>query len=173
VSDNLGIAEINKMDAPSFIAVLGGVFEHSPWIAERAFAAKPFKDVDTLHLAMIEVVSVASEEEQLALIRAHPDLAGKVARAGEMTDFSVSEQASVGLDQMSQEEFDTFNRLNTAYKDRFGFPFIVAVRDHDKASILQAYDERQKNESSTERAEAMKNILRITELRLKDLFSTV
>ena len=116
---------------------------------------------------------MASEEEQLALIRAHPDLAGKVARAGEMTDFSVSEQASVGLDQMSQEEFDTFNRLNTAYKDRFGFPFIVAVRDHDKASILQAYDERQKNESSTERAEAMKNILRITELRLKDLFSTV
>lgn len=163
----MNIADINAMDAKTFTLALGGVFEHSSWIAERAFAKRPFGSTQNLHTTMAQVLTKASNQEQLDLILAHPDLAGKAARAGEMTDHSVHEQASVGLDAMSDEDFERFHQLNTAYRNKFGFPFIIAVMDNTKDSILQAFVDRLNNQPDVEQANALKNILRITELRLQ------
>ena len=165
----LTIAEINAMSAEAFLAALGAVFEHSPWIAERAFRARPFADRAALHRAMTAVVEAAGPDEQLGLIRAHPDLAGKAARAGAITVESVSEQAAAGLDRLSEAEFERFGRLNSRYQDRFAIPFIIAVRDHDKHAILAAFEARLGHDAEAERAEAVRQILRITELRLADL----
>ncbi|HKU99426.1 MAG TPA: 2-oxo-4-hydroxy-4-carboxy-5-ureidoimidazoline decarboxylase, partial [Vineibacter sp.] len=134
----------NTLDHTTFLARVGPVFEHSPWIAERAWAARPFDGVAGLHRAMMQAVAAASADEQLALLRAHPDLAGKAARARTMTADSTQEQAGVGLDRLSEAEYVRFDRLNTAYRDTFGFPFIVAVKRHTKESILAAYETRLK-----------------------------
>lgn len=163
------LAEINALDRAGFVAALGAVFEHSPWVADLAYAARPFADVATLHRAMVAAVATAGAERQLALIRAHPDLAGKAARAGALGAHSTREQAGAGLDRLSEEEFARFHRLNDAYQARFGFPFIIAVRDHDKASILAAFETRLAHDAAAERAEALRNIARIAELRLADL----
>jgi len=165
------ISDINAMDDEAFTLALGGVFEHSPWIAKRAFANRPFGSIEDLHASMTSVVKNANEQEQLDLILAHPDLAGKAARAGDMTDHSVHEQASVGLDQLSDAEYNLFHELNTAYRDKFGFPFIIAVMDNTKDSILQAFTDRLENGSDIEKNNALKNILRITEIRLKAMIS--
>ena len=147
---------------------MGDVFENSPWLVERAAAALPYASRDALVATLVDVMNEAARDEQLALIRAHPDLAGKAARAGELTGSSTREQASVGLDQLTDEEFDRFSRLNRDYQARFGFPFIIAVRDHSKESILAAFVTRLNNDPATEIAEAIRNIARIVSLRIGD-----
>lgn len=163
----LTLDAVNGLGAAEFAAAFGGIFEHSPWVADRARAARPFKSLDDLHGAMRLVVQASSEAEKLALIRAHPDLAGKAARAGAMTASSVAEQASAGLDRMSEDEFERFHRLNDAYRRRFGFPFIICVRKHTKESILAAYDRRLKNDQTAETTAALAEIFDIARLRLE------
>ena len=165
------LADINAMDRAAFVAALGAVFEHSPWIAEEAWPARPFAEIAALHAAMAAVVDRAGPDAQIALIRAHPDLAGRAARAGTLGAHSTAEQASAGLDRLSDAEFQRFHRLNDAYRARFGFPFIVAVRDHTKASILEAFERRLAHDAADERREALANIKRIAALRLAALIS--
>jgi len=162
---------LNALDRTAFLALVGPVFEHSPWVAERAWAARPFDGVDGLHRAMIQVVADASPDEQLALLRAHPDLAGKAARAGTMTTDSTREQAGAGLDRMSDAEYARFDRLNGAYRDKFGFPFIVAVRRHTRETILAAYETRLKNDRDSEVKTALREVGTITRLRLDALLA--
>jgi 2-oxo-4-hydroxy-4-carboxy-5-ureidoimidazoline decarboxylase len=162
------LAEINNGGTAQFVDVLGDVFENSPWLVERAAAALPYASRDALIANLMDVMNNAAQDEQLALIRAHPDLAGKAARAGDLTDNSTREQASVGLDQLTDEEFDLFSRLNGDYQARFHIPFIIAVRDHTKGSILAAFETRLNNEPASEIAEAMRNIARIVSLRIID-----
>ena len=162
------LADINSDDDAQFVGVLGDVFENSPWLVERAAATRPYPSRDALVAELVDVMNTAAQNEQLALIRAHPDLAGKAARAGDLTDSSAREQAGAGLDQLTDEEFDRFNRLNADYQARFGFPFIIAVRDHTKESILAAFGDRLTNEPANEIAEAMCNIARIVSLRIVD-----
>jgi 2-oxo-4-hydroxy-4-carboxy-5-ureidoimidazoline decarboxylase len=142
------------------------LFEHSPWIEERA-AARPSSG--DRHADLMEVVHAASPEEQLALIRAHPELAGKAAIDRTLTDASAAEQASAGLDRLSDAEFARFHGLNAAYRERFGFPFIICVRLTDKAGILAAMETRLTNDSETEIATAIAQIGEIVRLRLEDM----
>ncbi len=134
------ISDLNKLAGEDFVATLKDVFEHSPWVAERVIDERPFKSIRGLQQQMIRAVSTASAREQLDLICAHPDLAGKAALAGELTTSSTNEQAGAGLDTLNEEEFDRFHVLNETYKKRFGFPFILAVKGHDKHSILAAFE---------------------------------
>jgi chitin deacetylase len=162
----------SRMDRDSFVARFGGVFEHSPWIAERAWALELGPAHDTaagLHNALVRIFRSASADERLGVLRAHPDLAGKLAQARRLTTESAAEQASAGLDALTDEERATFERLNAAYVARHGFPFIIAVRDHTKAQILAAFETRIANDSATEFATACAQVERIAELRLKDL----
>ncbi len=161
--------KLGDLDRAEFVAALGTIFEHSPWIAERAWESRPFSDPDDLMAAMLAVVEAASDEEKLALIRAHPDLAGKAARAGALTEHSTTEQAGAGLDRMSDEEFRRFHRLNDAYKARFGFPFVIAVRGHTRETILAAFEQRLENDQMAETAEALRNIGLIARFRLEDM----
>ena len=161
--------ELNGLDLIGFLACLGGVFEHSPWVAERAYSDRPFGDCDTLHGALMRAVRRASEAEQIALLRAHPDLAGKAARAGTLTADSTAEQAGAALDKLTDSEFDRFHALNTAYTARFGFPFILAVKGHDKTSILAAFERRLENSAEEERETAIEQVGRIARFRLDAL----
>lgn len=163
--------ELNRCDRATFVATLGGVFEHSPWVAERACDARPFSDADALHRAMVEVVGAAPEEARLALIRAHPELAGKAAVRGELTADSTKEQSGAGLDQCSPDEFARLNVLNTAYNAKFGFPFILAVKGHDRASILREFARRLGHDRPAEFAEALAQIARIARFRLEVLLA--
>ena len=165
----ISLDDLNAMEQAAFTDALGGIFEHSPWIAERAWNRRPFSNVDSLLQAMLDAVDDAGEDPQLALIRAHPDLAGKAARAGALTEHSTREQAGAGLDRLSDQEFDRFHRLNDAYKDRFGFPFIIAVREHTKDSILATFETRLQNDRPAEMQEALRNIGLIATFRLKDV----
>ncbi len=162
----------SRMDRDTFVARFGGVFEHSPWIAERAWALElgPAHDTATgLHNALARVFRSASHEERLGVLRAHPDLAGKLAAAKRLTPESTAEQASAALDALTDAERATFQRLNAAYVERHGFPFIIAVRDNTKTTILTAFDRRIANDSATEFATACAQVERIAELRLKDM----
>jgi 2-oxo-4-hydroxy-4-carboxy-5-ureidoimidazoline decarboxylase len=145
------------------------VFEHSAWIAERAWRLRPFASVDVLHGAMTRVVREASREERLALLRAHPDLAGRAARAGDLSAASRDEQASAGLDRLTEAEYERFGRLNAAYRDKFGFPFVIAVRTHDKAAILAAFERRLEHTLDQELEAALVQVATITRLRLDAL----
>jgi 2-oxo-4-hydroxy-4-carboxy-5-ureidoimidazoline decarboxylase len=167
----LSLADVNRMSAEDFRRALGGVFEHSPWIAERAWRLRPFASVDALHAAMTRVVHEASREERLALLRAHPDLAGRAARAGDLTAASRAEQASAGLDRLTDAEYERFGRLNAAYRDAFGFPFIIAVRRHDKTAILAAFERRLGHTRDAEIDTALAEVADITRLRLEALVS--
>ncbi|MCW5746583.1 MAG: 2-oxo-4-hydroxy-4-carboxy-5-ureidoimidazoline decarboxylase [Alphaproteobacteria bacterium] len=160
---------LNALDHAGFLALVGPVFEHSPWIAERAWAARPFDGIEGLHRAMMQVVADASADERLALLRAHPDLAGKAARAGTLTADSTQEQAGAGLDRMSDAQYARFDRLNSAYRDKFGFPFIVAVRRHTRESILAAYEARLQNDRDAEMATALAEVGQIARFRLDTL----
>lgn len=148
----------------AFIARYGALFEHSPWVVRRASAMLP---LPSLHAGLMKVVHDASPEEQLALIRAHPELAGKAAVDGTLTDASAAEQASAGLDRLTQAEFDRFHALNTAYAQKFGFPFIICVRLTNKAGILAAMEARLANTRDAEIAEALHQIGEIVRLRLE------
>ncbi len=162
----------SRMDKDSFVNRFGGVFEHSAWIAERAWALELGPAHDTaagLHNALARVFRSASREERLGVLTAHPDLAGKLAQAKRLTTESTGEQASAGLDSLTDAERAAFTELNTAYVARHGFPFIIAVRDNTKASILDAFRRRIDNDSDTEFAEACAQVERIAEIRLKDM----
>lgn len=163
--------DLNRMDRERFVATLGGVFESSPWVADEAWRARPFAGVGELHAAMVRVVREASEERQLALIRAHPDLAGKAAIAGDLTEASRSEQRGAGLDRLTPAEYARFQSLNRRYREKFGFPFVLAVRGHDKHGILAAFELRLDNDAAAERRRALDEIARIARFRLEDLVS--
>ena len=155
-----------------FVARFGGVFEHSPWIAERAWELELGPEHDCaigLHSALTRMFRSAGEAERLAVLRAHPDLAGKLAQARRLTPESAAEQASAGLDALTDAERATFERLNAAYVEKHGFPFIIAVRDHTKAQILAAFEARLENHTATEIGVACRQVERIAELRLKDM----
>jgi 2-oxo-4-hydroxy-4-carboxy-5-ureidoimidazoline decarboxylase len=165
------IEKINALDREAFVSLLGSLYEHSPWAAERSFAKRPFKDETALVAALAAAVDTASETERLALICAHPELAGERLRAKAMTTDSLLEQSSVGLDRLSPSEIAKWGRLNVAYRERFGFPFIICVRLHTKDEILGALDRRLKGAVAGETAEAVKQIHDIARLRLADLLS--
>jgi OHCU decarboxylase len=162
----------SRMAREAFVAAYGGIFEHSPWIAERAHRGElgPAHDTATgMHNALARIFRAASGKERLGVLTAHPDLAGRLARAKRLTDESTAEQSSAGLDALTDEERQTFTALNDAYLARHGFPFIIAVRDHDKAGILAAFRRRLDNDPRSEFAEACRQVERIAELRLRDL----
>ncbi len=166
MADSLTLDQLNAMDGAGFVAAIGDVFEHADWVAEAAFRAKPFATVADLHAAMVEAVHAAPRDRQLAFINGHPELGGKVARAGEMTDASISEQGSLGLDRLSGEEYERFQALNAAYWDKFGFPFVICVRRHTRDSILNQFERRLSNTVDEEREAALREIGLITRLRL-------
>jgi OHCU decarboxylase len=162
----------SRMDEASFVRTFGGIFEHSPWIAERAWQLElgPAHDsAGGLHNALCRAFRSASETERLGVLTAHPDLAGKLAQAKRLTPESTAEQASAGLDALTDEERQTFTRLNSAYVEKFGFPFIIAVKDNTKASILAAFQTRIENDRATEFATACRQVERIALHRLRDL----
>ena len=170
-SDNaraMTLAELNALDARGFVAALDGVFEHSPWIAARTYAARPFASIEALHRALIDTVRRAGEDERLALLRAHPELAGKAAIAGELTTASADEQASAGLGACTPEEFARIGELNRRYNARFDFPFIVAVRGLDRRRILETFAHRVERARDEEFAEALTQVARIARLRLDE-----
>ncbi len=162
----------SRLPPALFMERFGGVWEHSPWIAERTFAKEltaAQDSADGLHALMCRVMRAATPAEQRALVLAHPDLAGKLAAAKLLTADSTSEQASAGLDRLTADERSRFTELNDAYRARFGFPFIIAAKDNTKASILAAFEARLRNDADSEFAEALKQIERIVWLRLKEL----
>ena len=159
--------ELNASSKAKFVASVGDIFEHSSWVAERAYAARPFATVTALHDAMMQAVRDAPRPQQLAFLRGHPELGGKVARAGAMTADSVAEQGGLGLDRLSDAQFARFERANAAYSEKFGFPFIVCVRHHTSVeSILAAFEQRVNNDTEAEFAAALEQIGFITRLRL-------
>src|SRR5258708_30997580 len=131
----VALADLNAADQAGFIAALGDIYEHAPWVAQAVHGQRPFATLLALHEAMMAAVRTAPADQQLALIKGHPDLAGKAARAGAMTSESVAEQASAGLDRLSEAEFAQFHRLNDAYRLTFNIPFITCVRPHGKDSL--------------------------------------
>lgn len=160
--------ELNQMDQAEWTNALGFVFEHTPQIAERTWAARPFSNVAALHAALVDTMFAMPAEEQLDLIRAHPDLAGRAAIAGELTAESAREQASARLDRLTPDEFARFTALNNAYRQRFQFPFIICVRNHTRKSILAAFEQRLGNTTAEEMHTALREIAAIAELRLHD-----
>ncbi len=164
----------NAMDRDTFVATFGGVFEHSPWIAEAAFDAGLGPAADTaegLHQALCAVLDPASAEAKLALLNAHPDLAGKLALAKQLTAESTAEQAGAGLDRLTPAELERFTALNDGYKARFGHPFIIAVKGLDKAAILAAFETRGRNPPEVEFQTALDQVKKIALLRLQALFA--
>ena len=158
--------DLNRAAPGDFLSALGDTFELAPWVAEAASAKRPFASVTALHEAMMGAVRAVPRDRQLDFLRGHPDLAGKAARAGAVTEDSRHEQASVGLDTLTEEEFARFHRLNDAYKAQFGFPFIVCVRRHTRDSILNQFERRLRHDAATEFAAALQEISFITRLRL-------
>lgn len=158
------------MDTHDFIARYSGIYEHSPWVAEQAASlVASGDDTDIVAAMMADCVDNASTEKQLALIRAHPDLAGKAQLAGELTEDSTSEQASAGLDQCSADEYERFQALNAAYWEKFGFPFVMAVRGSHRAAILEAFETRLENDFDLEFETALMEIHTIARQRLESL----
>jgi OHCU decarboxylase len=164
----LSMKAINELDRDAFVERFGPLFEHSPWVAEAAFRDRPFADREELYEALVAAMYAAPRERKLALIRAHPDLAGKAAIEGTLTDSSTREQASAGLDRLTPDEYKAFTRTNNAYRERFGFPFVVCAREHTKESILRVASERLANSEDEEIRVALEEIAKIARLRLED-----
>jgi 2-oxo-4-hydroxy-4-carboxy-5-ureidoimidazoline decarboxylase len=160
------LADLNRLELAEFEAAVGEAFELAPWVAAAAHARRPFATVTDLHAAMMGAVRSAPRDIQLVFLRNHPDLAGKAARAGAITDDSKDEQASAGLDTLSEEEFVRLHRLNDAYKAKFGFPFMVCVRRHTRDSILAQFERRVPRDEATEFAAALQEVFYITRLRI-------
>jgi 2-oxo-4-hydroxy-4-carboxy-5-ureidoimidazoline decarboxylase len=157
---------LNAADPVSFVAAVGDVFEHAPWVAEAAAVKRPFATVEALHKAMFATIANAPETDRLAFIRNHPELGGREAVLGQMTLDSVSEQGSAGLDRLAPKEFQRFTALNAAYRERFGFPFLICVRRHTRASILREFERRIARAPAEELEAALAEILAITRLRI-------
>ena len=164
------LAALSRLPQDAFVARLEGIFEHSPWIAERAWSAGPFDSIDALHAAMCLVVDTADPTEQLALICAHPELAGKEAEAGTLTTASTGEQRGAGLDQCSKEELERLRRLNEDYRARFGFPFVVAVKGLTRHQIMDRVEGRLANDRDTEFRTCLAEIGKIARFRLDAMF---
>ena len=163
--------ELNRLSAPAFATALGHIFEHSPWVAERVSKKRPFESIGALHEAMTATVRASPAASQIALLRAHPELAGKAALRGELTADSTLEQSGAGLGQCSPEEIARLTALNAAYNAKFGFPFILAVKGYDRAGILGEFARRLEREPSDEFEEALVQIERITRSRLDTLIN--
>jgi 2-oxo-4-hydroxy-4-carboxy-5-ureidoimidazoline decarboxylase len=159
------LADLNAVDRDRFVRTLGWIFEESPWVAERAWTHRPFASVADLHAAMVDVVTNAERGEQLALLRAHPDLGARA----RMSDASVGEQAGAGLDRLTQAEFDRLQQLNATYREQFGFPFLLAVKGSTKDDVLDALSRRVDADVETEFAEALRQVARIAAFRLQEL----
>ena len=169
VAGPVDMTAINAMDRAAFVQKFGGIFENSPWVAEKAWDRRPFASLDDMHAAMVAAAKYAPAAMQLALLQSHPDLAGKEAEAGTMTASSVAEQASAGLNALSHDEMARISDLNAAYRKKFGFPFIIAVRMHTKEGILFEFNRRLQNDTQTEFANDLQNVYIITRLRLNKL----
>jgi 2-oxo-4-hydroxy-4-carboxy-5-ureidoimidazoline decarboxylase len=163
------LAELNACSKDEFIAALGNVFEYSPWIAEQAAAVRPFSGIGALFEAMKTAVERAPAELRLALIKAHPDLANKTQRAAGLTAESDAEQNSAGLDRLSDAEYEAFERVNNAYRSKFGFPYIVCVRRQTRDSTLRDFERRLANDAGIEMQKSVEEICRIAALRLDQL----
>ena len=172
MSPSHSIDEINSRQREDFVRLIGPVFEHSPWIAEAAWKTRPFKDLDALHKALCETVAQSSEDKQLALIRAHPDLVGRAALAGTLTASSTSEQASAGLNELSAEEVAAFQKYNATYREKFGFPFVICARLNKKEAILNAFPVRLQHPREQEIKTALEEIGKIAYLRLRDIIQS-
>jgi 2-oxo-4-hydroxy-4-carboxy-5-ureidoimidazoline decarboxylase len=163
---NTDLDTINTLGEDAFVALLGGIFEHSPWVARSAYAGRPFASVPALHATMVSAVTNSGTERQLALLRAHPELA----RPGPLTAASSSEQGAMGLHQLAANEAAAFDSLNSAYRARFGFPFIIAVRgQRDRSAILEALSARVEHSPDQEIAAALAEVAKIARFRLDDL----
>lgn len=163
--------EINTLPPAAFLETFGSIYEHSPWVAEAIVSHRPFTDLSDLIGRMRTCVDGASEAQKLSLLRAHPELAGKAAIDGTLTQASQEEQASAGLDRMRPDEFAALTEMNAAYNDRFGFPFIICVRLTTKAGILAALEDRLKNSVETEFETALGEVHKIAQLRLEGVLS--
>lgn len=163
------LAALSALPQAAFTARLDGIFEHSPWIAERAWERRPFATVDQLHGALLAVLDAAADDERLGLICAHPELAGKEAEAGTLTTASTGEQRGAGLDQCSRDELLRLRRLNAAYRARFGFPFVIAVKGLSRYQIMDAVEARLHNDRATEFAACLREIGKIARFRLDAL----
>lgn len=161
---------LDALDQGDFVAALEGIFEHSPWVAERAWPGCPFGSLEALRLALVAAMMGAPQEDQLALLRAHPELAGKEAVRGELTRESTQEQAGAGLKTCTPEEVALIQRLNAAYREKFGWPFIVAVRGLDRYAIIARMEQRLAASAETEFAEALAQVALIAGFRLADRF---
>ena len=163
------LAELNARDRRGFVLALGGIFEDSPWVAEATWPRHPFATLDALYRAMVDAMRGADEDAQLALIRAHPELAGKAAVRGQLTASSTAEQSGAGLTECSPEELAQLQELNRAYNTKFGFPFIIAVKGLDRAAIIARFAERLERDRATELEAALQQIARIAWFRLEAL----
>ena len=164
----LSIDDLNRMTAAEFTASFGDVAEHSPWVAERAAGARPFADRDAVALAFAAALRGATRDERLAVLRAHPDLAGRAAVSGDLSEDSRKEQSGAGLDRLTPQEFERFTALNAAYRERFDIPFIFAVKGATKEMILAAFEERLANGREVELDNAIDNVCRIMRFRIED-----
>jgi 2-oxo-4-hydroxy-4-carboxy-5-ureidoimidazoline decarboxylase len=165
------LAQLESFSCSEFVSAVGPVFEHSPWIAEATWGKRPFASVEKLHSALCETVKNAGGEKQLALIRAHPDLVGRAALRGALTRESTKEQAGAGLDRLSPEEIAWFQKNNAAYREKFGFPFVVCARLNKKEAIVEGLAARSRNSREQEIKTALEEIFKIAELRLRDLIA--
>lgn len=166
---NYSLAALSALDQPAFMAALAGVFEHSPWVVEAAWGRRPFADRQALYGTLESVLRQAGRERQLALIHAHPELAGKAAIRGELTQESAREQAGAGLNSCTPAEFGAIRQLNDAYREKFGWPFIVAVKGLTREDIIATMARRLERDPDTEFAEALSQIMKIATYRLDDL----
>ena len=163
------IASLNQLSSQSFVDLLGGIYEHSPWVAELAFVQLPLDSVNALHQSMINIVKAASHEQRLALIRNHPELAGKEADAGTLTADSKKEQSRAGLNQCSAVELEHIRGLNKNYLEKFGFPFVIAVSGLNKDQVIAAMQSRLHNDDKTEFTTSLNEIDKIARIRLDAL----
>jgi 2-oxo-4-hydroxy-4-carboxy-5-ureidoimidazoline decarboxylase len=173
MSQALGIrnlADVGRWPLDAFTELLGPVFEHSPWVAQQAWRRRPFADVAELHLHMMAALHAAEPPQQLALLRAHPELAGREAQSDALTEASDNEQSSAGLKSLRPDELARMNTLNAAYRDKHGFPFIVCVRHYTKAGIFHELTRRTALDTEREKAEALNQVAAITRLRLNAIF---
>ncbi len=164
----LPLETVNLMDTGAFVATFADIAEHSAWVAEDAASRRPFATRDAMIAAFQAAIGEAGVDRQHELLRAHPDLAGRAAVAGELTEDSTREQAGAGLDSLTREEFERFTALNQAYRNRNGIPFIFAVRGATKHDILAAFDERLANAPEQELVTALEQVCRIVRFRLED-----
>jgi len=160
------LSELNSRDRHGFVNAVGWVFEHSAWVAERAWAQRPFNTLDALHEAMTAQVASATLDEQLTLLRAHPDLGTRA----NVSDASAAEQTGAGLDTLAGRELERLHALNAAYRDKFGFPFLYAVKGSTKEDILNALEKRLLSARDAELGEALRQVYRIARFRLDEIF---